>query len=203
MAQEGNTAFQEVFAMARPAESIKLLPWCVSSADPSHYISEALAHPTESPPPMTPLLADLPFVGTPPVGQPFAKFLAISTQKKQGCSSSSSLNHHPSKGTCFNSQEVKARSEHSSTQGNKNMPELVPEAEPSSEQQEQEPASTPSSPTMAMVDRNDETAAESSESTGDQASSDSDLPRENVADSDMDTASSNCITCSDTDEVPI
>ena len=32
MAQEGHTTFQEVFVMASPIESIKLLPWCVSSA---------------------------------------------------------------------------------------------------------------------------------------------------------------------------
>ena len=42
MAGEGNPAFQEVFVMASPAESIKLLHWCVSSVVPSHYISKAL-----------------------------------------------------------------------------------------------------------------------------------------------------------------
>ena len=40
MVQEGWTAIQEVFAMASPAESIKLLPWCISPVVPSHYISE-------------------------------------------------------------------------------------------------------------------------------------------------------------------
>ena len=42
MAQEGNVAFQEVFAMTSLAESIKLLPWCVSSVVPSHYINKVL-----------------------------------------------------------------------------------------------------------------------------------------------------------------
>ena len=42
MAQEGNTAFQEVFAMASPAESIMFLPWCISSVVLSHYINEVL-----------------------------------------------------------------------------------------------------------------------------------------------------------------
>ena len=110
MAQEGNTAFQELFAMASPAESIKLLPWCASSAFPSCYTSEALAaatqlsknvpatttapkqeesttpgpfhspaHLSETPYPSIPLLPDLPFIDTPPVGCPFAEFLAIST----------------------------------------------------------------------------------------------------------------------------
>ena len=47
MAQQGNTAFQEIFAMASPAESIKLLSWCISSVVPFHYISEALAVTTQ------------------------------------------------------------------------------------------------------------------------------------------------------------
>ena len=47
MAQEGNAIFQEVFVMASPAKSIKLLPWSISSAVPSHYISEALATATQ------------------------------------------------------------------------------------------------------------------------------------------------------------
>ena len=47
MTQEGNTAFLEVFAMASPAESVKLLPWCISSAVPSQYINEALVTTTQ------------------------------------------------------------------------------------------------------------------------------------------------------------
>ena len=101
--------------MASPMESIKLLPWSISSAVPSQYISEplvttpqqgenapattAMPEPIESitlghsgspalhsetPPPIIPLLLDLPLVGTPPVGHPFAEFLATSTQKKWG-----------------------------------------------------------------------------------------------------------------------
>ena len=46
-AQEGNTPFQDIFAMASPAESIKLLSWCISSVVPSHYISKALAATTQ------------------------------------------------------------------------------------------------------------------------------------------------------------
>ena len=42
MAKEGNTVFQEVFAMPRLVELIKLLSWCISSAVPTHYISEVL-----------------------------------------------------------------------------------------------------------------------------------------------------------------
>ena len=150
MAPEGNTAFQEVFAMASPVESIKLLPWCTSSAVPSHYISEALAATMQqgkntpattdsgvlllkqsslsnwhSSSPGT-SLARSPLCSTPPVECPFAEFLAISTQKKQGCFSSGSLDHHCNKRIYVNSQEVKARSEHSSALGGEDMHELIP-----------------------------------------------------------------------------
>ena len=50
---------------------------------------------------------------------------------------------HHNKKTCVSSPEVEARSEHSSTRGNENTPELVPEAGPSFEQQGQEPARPP------------------------------------------------------------
>ena len=81
-----------------------------------------------------------------------------------------------------------------------NMPKLVWEAGPSFEQSRQEPASPPSSPTRATIDLEDGTAARSSKSTGDQASSGSELSREGVDDCDMDT---DCVSCSDTDEVSI
>ena len=42
MTQEGNATFQEVFLRVSLTDSIKLLPWCVSSAIPLCYISEAL-----------------------------------------------------------------------------------------------------------------------------------------------------------------
>ena len=61
----------------------------------------------------------------------------------------------------------------------------------------------PSGPTRAIIDPDDGTAAGSSQSTGDQASLDSDSSRENVADSDLDTTSGDCVSYSDTDEVSI
>ena len=51
------------------------------------------------------------------MGHPFAGFIAGLTQKKQDCSPSSSLGNHCNKRTHVDSQEVKARSEHSSTWG--------------------------------------------------------------------------------------
>ena len=83
------------------------------------------------------------------------------------------------------------------------MPKLVQETGSSFEQWRQKPVSPPSSPTRATIDLEDKTAAGSSRSTGDEASSESELSRENVDDSDMDTASGDCILCSDTDEVSV
>ena len=60
-----------------------------------------------------------------PSGDPFAEFLAVSTQKKLDCSSSSSLDDHHDKRTHVSSQEVEAMSEHSSAQDNEDMPKLV------------------------------------------------------------------------------
>ena len=159
--------------------------------------SSSPAHPIGTPPLPGPPLPDIPFVGTPQVGHPFAEFLAISTEKKWDCSSSSSLDNHQNKRTGVDSQEVKVRSEHSSAQGDEDTSKLIPETGTSFEQWGQEPVSPPSSPTRATTDAKDGTAAGSSKSIRYQASSDSESPREDVDDSDMDTAS-----CSETDEVP-
>ena len=165
--------------------------------------SSSPAHCSESPLPIIPLLPDLPLIGTPPVGCPFAEFLANSTQKKWDHSSSSSLDLHCSKGAHANSKEVKAGSDHSSAQGDDNMPGPIPKARPHSHQREQEPDSLPSYPTRAVAGPDDEAAAERLQSTGDQASLDSNSVWYNVEDSDRDTASEDCISCSDTEEVSI
>ena len=159
--------------------------------------SNSPAYFSETPSPIIPLLPDLPFMGTPLMGCPFTEFLATSTQKKWDHSPSSSFDHHCSKRTCIDSQEVKTGSNHSSTWGNGNTPGLIPEAGPSSEQWEQKTASPPSSPSRAIADPDEGIAAESLWSTGDQASLDSDSPRESIEDSDMDTVSGDCIICSD------
>ena len=183
MAQKGNTAFQEVFAMASSMESLKLLPWCISSAVPSHYISEALVTTTwtgqkcpshqcctwtrgvncfgafqqSSSSFWNYCCHHISFswpslYGHSPIGTPTCWVPIHLHTEKGDCSPSGSLDHHCNKRTCIDSKEVKARSDHSCTQGDKNMPELVPEAGPSSEQWEQEPASPPSNPTRAIAD---------------------------------------------------
>ena len=93
------------------------------------------------------------------------------------------------------------------------MPKLVPEARPSSEPQGQEPTSPPSSPTKATADPGNGTVVGTLRSPRDQdsesnanhsgASSDSDASRENVANSDRESASGDHFTYLDTDEVTI
>ena len=58
-------------AVPKPEEAPTLVPF------------NSPAHLSETPPPIIPLLLDLPFMGTPPVWCPFADFLAISTQKSR------------------------------------------------------------------------------------------------------------------------
>ena len=116
--------------LSKTAPATTAVPEPEESTTPGPSSSPACL--SETPHPIISLFPDLPFMCTAPVGCPFAEFLAISTQKKWGCSSRSSLDQHCSKRTCVDSQEVKARSDHSSTWGDDNMPELVPEAGPSS-----------------------------------------------------------------------
>ena len=82
------------------------------------------------------------------------------------------------------------------------MPDLTPENRTDSRQQWDSPS--PSfSPTRGLADPNDDVATGSSKSTGDQASSDSGLSRGNLADSDLDTASGDCLSCLNTDEISV
>ena len=158
MVKQKDATFQVVFSQESLADSIKLPPWCISSAVPLCYMSgvkatamqqdeevpaasdpegspapgpsSSPAHPLGTPLPPVPPLPNIPLVGTILVGCQFAEFLAISTHEKQDYSSSSSLNDHHNKRTQVDSQEVKARSEHNSEQGDENMPKLVLGIEP-------------------------------------------------------------------------
>ena len=118
------------------------------------------AHQSGTPPLPVPPLLDIPFVGTPLVGCSFDGFIACLTQEKQDCSYSSSLSNHHDKRTHVDSQDVKASNDHSTAQGNEDMPKLLLEAGPSSEQQGEEPTSPLFSPTRATTDPDGGTAAE-------------------------------------------
>ena len=145
-----------------------------------------------------PLLPDLPFEGTPSVGCSFFESLADPLWKKRDCFPSRSFGNHHSKRTWVDSQEVEDRSKLSSTWGGDYMPELILVTRPSSAQQKQGSFSPPS-----RTDPDDGTAAGSSKSTQDNTSSDSGSSRGNMADSDLDTASGDCLSCSDTDRVSV
>ena len=54
-----------------------------------------------------------------------------------------------------------------------------------------------------LADPDNDVAAGSSESTRDKASSDSSSSRGNLGDSDLDTASGDGLSCSDTDEISV
>ena len=43
MTKEVDTTFQVVFSQISSTDSVKLLPWCISSAVPLHYMNEVLA----------------------------------------------------------------------------------------------------------------------------------------------------------------
>ena len=158
-----------------------------------------------TPPPVTfPLpvssLPDIPLAGTPLLGYPFAD-LAIPSKGKQDHSPRDSSNCLHAKRTHITSPEVEVGSDHSSTQGNNHMPDLTLETRTSSRQQRQESSSPSSSPTRGLANPDDEAVAGSSKSTEDWTSSDSGSSKGNMADSDLDTASGECLTCSDTDDV--
>ena len=81
---------------------------------PVLYPSSSSDLPSGTPPPLLPLLPDIPFVGTPPVGCPFPGLITSPISKKWDHSSSDSLHNHHSKKTHISSPEVEVRSEHSS-----------------------------------------------------------------------------------------
>ena len=43
MVWEGDHTFQEVFSMTSSADSVKLLPWCISTGFPLCHMDDALA----------------------------------------------------------------------------------------------------------------------------------------------------------------
>ena len=170
---------------------------------PAQGPSSSPTHLMETPPAIIPLLPDHPFVGTPPWDTHSLSPLPALCKTKLDLSPSSSFGDNSSKRTRICSLEAEDRSEHSSVWGDEIMAELVLEAGPSTEHKGQEPASCPSSPTRSIADPDDRTVAGSSWNTRDQATLDSDSSRENLAVSNLDTASGDCITYSDTDEVPM
>ena len=210
MVHEGHTAFQGFFLMTNLANPVKLLPWCISSSVPLHYLDEALAStlwqgrdaqtttaapgkeepptpgPSHSPthltetPPHHTSPTRSPLSGHSPMGKPFFESTAGTSQKKLDHSPSGSYGNHWDKRTCIHSPEAEGGSKHSLLLGSGITSKLVLEAGPSTVHWGQEPASPPFSPSRAIIDLDDGIAAGSSWSTGDHAPLDSDSSRKHV-----------------------
>ena len=128
------------------------------------------------------------------MGHSFFESLAGPLQKRRDCSPSGSFGNHHGKRTWVNSPEVDVRSEHRSTWSGNCTAEVIPDNRPSSAQQKQGSSNPLSSPTKAIP--HDGTAAGSSKSTGNWTSSVSGSSCGNMADSNLDTASGDFLSCS-------
>ena len=113
------------------------------------------------------------------------------------------FDHHCNKRTCVDSQKVKTRSEHSSAHGNEDMPELILGTGTSFEQQGQEPVSPPPVKPGPLPIQKTGLQQGAQRVLGIRPPQTQELSRENVDDSDMDTASTDCISCSDTDQMSV
>ena len=166
-------------------------------------LSNNPTHSLETSPPAIPLLPDLPFEDTLLIGHSFFESLAGPSQQKWGHSPSGSFGDHHEKRTQKDSLDVELKSEHSSAQHNDHLPDLIPGTRTGSRWQRQEYSSPSSSPIRDLTNTDDEAVTGSSKSTRDWTSLNTSLSKGNMANSDPETPSGDCLSCSDTDEVSI
>ena len=193
------------------ADSIKLLPWCISSAVSIYYMggtmatavqqdedipsasepkgspapgpSSSPAHPPRTPPLPVPPLPDNTFIGTPLVRHPFTEFLAISTQK---CETTLPVVHSmiiTTRGPMSPPKSSKLGVNTALHRVMKTYLNWYWELGPALNNKSRKLLALPSSPTRATADPDDGTVTGSLKSTGDQSSSDSDSSREDVVNS--------------------
>ena len=146
-------------------------------------------------------LPDIPLAGTPLVRCPFSDFLAVPTQGKQDQSPSSSPDHHNTKRThvwprSWGRGWIQLYSGWTRHTGIDSRDWTWAQLWTRRVRTCQS-----SQPSSAMVGSVVGTASESLKNTKDPASSSSELSWGNVDDSDTDTASGDCLSCSDTDEL--
>ena len=164
--------------------------------------SSGPAHPPRTPPLPVPPLPDIPFVGTPPVGHPFAEFLVISTQKTWVTLPVVHFMIIMTRRPMLTPKRSKLGMNRAVHRVMRTCPNWFWKLGPAlTDKSRNLPA--PSSPTRATADLDDGTVAGSSRSTTDQSLSHSDSSREDVVDSDMDTTCGDYITCLDTDKVNV
>ena len=133
-------------------------------------------------------------------GAPHPGFLAIPSQGKWDNSSSGSPDHHTKRTHICSPEGWEWAQLH---MGDDYLLKLTPETGTGSGWQRQESFSPSSSPIRGLANPDDEAVTGSSKSTRDQTSSDSGSSRGKMVDSDLDTASRDCLSCSDTDEVSV
>ena len=223
MEEEMDATFWEVFSETSSIDSIRLLLWCISTpanpgALPACYLCEALAttvqwrveipmpatapesgvpqaqvsmsrpaHQTKTPPhPILPL-SNIPLIGTHPVGHSLTRLLVDPQHTKWDHSPNGASNNQPGKRAHTETAEAKVSSGHSTLQGDREPPETPPEACNNG---------VYASRSAEEHNSEDNTDHSSDESTQDES-------RENAADSDLEWASGDCLTCSDMEELAI
>ena len=237
MAEQIDTSIREVLSEMSQANSVRLLPWFLSTAakpgvGSTHSVDEVLTFFTTpkleettalasisstvlrvSTLPPVPLASDIPAART-PVGQLFFTLALGLKCKKWDCSPDGT----PEGQSC---KRAHTGTGEGSVSSGCSTPPNLPVASHGSEQLEPEIINLPSSPAKVETDPNDRLAAEAAGSTidcdrdsvveasrddadqsGDESDSTSDLLG-SAADSGPKSATGDCHTCSDTEEVAV
>ena len=223
MAEEVDTTFQEVFSETSLTDSVRLLPRCISTttnpgAIPMHYMGEALAttmqwrvdapaaatvlepegpqapvstsspvHQAGAPPLPIFSMLDIPLIGTPPVGHSLIRFIIDPLHKKQDHSPISAPDSQPGEMAHAETTEANVSSGHRTVQGTGELPEMPPEV--------------PIEDTVASGSTEEHDSGDNTNHCGNE-STQNEL-RENTADSDLESAFGDCLTCLNTEEVAI
>ena len=144
------------------------------------------AHQTGTPPLPSPPISDIPLIGA-PLRYSLVGFIINPQCKKQDCSPSSTPDDQPCKRAHTGTAETNVSSWYSTPQSNGEPPEMSPEAHDNN-----------------MVASGSTGGNESEDNTdycGDESTQDE--LRENMADSNLESASGDCLSCLDTKEVVI
>ena len=223
MAEEVDATFHKVFSDISSANLVRLIPWCISTTTnhdviPIHHLSEALTttrqpgvdasvvtpvpgsegsqalaptrspvHHSETPPPPILPLLDVPYISILPVGHSLVRFLINPQHEKLDHSPKGAPDDQPGKRAHAETTEAKASSGCSTLQGGKEPPGIPLEAH--------EKGTGANKSTKEHNNRN------SIDHSGDESTQDE--SRENAADSDLESSSGDCLTCSDMEELAI
>ena len=219
MEEEVGVTFWEVFSETSSIDLVRLHPCCISTtanpfALPTCYMSEALATTvqwrarapmatttlesggqqalvsmsspvwqTETPPLPSLPLSKIPIISTPLVGHSLNGFLFNPQHTKWDCFPNGDPDNHPSKRAHAKTTEAEVSSGYSTPQGDEEPPQTQLEV----------PNNGVGASRSTEEDNTDHSGNESTQ----------DKSRENAADSDLELASVDCLTCSDVEEVVV